>query len=172
MPLASVAPSAALDASADGVWWLSTIRGKCADKQKAIVFVELAERLRPGHRSPAIIPHTPLRLQCRRHFIVIACGVDSDQTLTSGEEDIRKVLIGMIDLAVLFCAGLVSNGAKAAPPVATLKRQSLVEEVSWRCARERRPLVRRSAVGLSCCPPPRPPRVAACDASSALVETN
>ncbi|WP_424041839.1 hypothetical protein [Methyloceanibacter sp.] len=56
----------------------------------------------------------------------------------------------MIDLAVLFCAGLVSNSAKAAPPVATLKRQSLVEEVSWRRARDRRPLVRRSAVDLSC----------------------
>ena len=41
----------------------------------------------------------------------------------------RKPLIGTIGLAVLFCAGRVSTGANAAPPVTTLKQQSLVEDV-------------------------------------------
>ena len=60
---------------------------------------------------------------------MIACGANSDQTFTSEEQDMRKPLIGTIGLAVLFCAGRVSTGANAAPPVTTLKQQSLVEDV-------------------------------------------
>jgi len=56
----------------------------------------------------------------------------------------HKVAIGLIGLAVLCYAGLVSTGAKAAPPVPTLKQQSLVEEVRWRRVRVRRPIVRRT----------------------------
>jgi hypothetical protein len=59
----------------------------------------------------------------------------------------RKFAIGLVAVAVLLGAGLVSTQAKAAPPIPELNQQSLIEEAAWRPRIvRRRPIVRRGPV--------------------------
>jgi hypothetical protein len=56
----------------------------------------------------------------------------------------RKLTTGLVAVAVLLGAGLVSQRAEAVTPIPKLKHQSLVEEARWRPRPVFRP-VRRTA---------------------------
>jgi len=56
----------------------------------------------------------------------------------------RKITTGLVAVAVLLGAGLVSQRAEAVAPIAKLKHQSLIEEARWRPRPVFRP-VRRTA---------------------------
>lgn len=59
----------------------------------------------------------------------------------------RKLTAGLVAVAVLWGAGLVSTQAKAAPPIPELNQQSLIEEAAWRPRIVRRgPIVRRRPI--------------------------
>ena len=82
------------------------------------------------------------------HTAVVSCLRYADSIL-SRERNTSKIILGLVAVTELYCAGLVSTQAKAVATIPVAKQQSLAEEVRWRRARVRRgyvgrPVVRRS----------------------------
>jgi hypothetical protein len=71
-------------------------------------------------------------------------GLGFVQLAVSGRGTMRKLTTGLVAVAVLLGAGLISKRAEAVTPLPELKHQSLVEEVRWRPRPVFRP-VRRTA---------------------------